>query len=617
MKSSKTLATTLTLFIIASMTLIINPNIIKKASAEEGGPLGIYITPVSNSFPVNQFFSIDVNVKNAKSIHTYDFRITWDPNILECVYILKGSWLNKGGTLTTYFIQKKNNTIGWLLVAESIQGELMQSGDGVLAKVGFKAKQEGLTALHLLNGSTLIKTYVGSTKVDSFVVPNNLTAEDASYQFPTTTITTEPQNPFQASGYSFPLNITATNLCNLTTWAMNCTWDPTVLNLTQVQEEPWNTTSSTAFNYTIHEQEGRLSLNSTLQASQGESGNRTFAMLNFTVLSKGASGINITDPSLLNVRLEESLPAPAYYNATGGYLVTRHILAITPGSFYSIAKLATEPLSIIDTSLLPGFSVDLNLTITNVENLNAWDINLTWQASVLKLLEAVEGPFLSSQNATTFVNASDIVFGRVQISCNATVGFGGNGTGVLATLRFNVTTGGTFRFDITGSSLLDVNGQEIEHVVEDFTVFDNRVHDIAISSIQLSNQTIPQNGTVTISVTLLNNGTIVENFSVTIKFGAAVIAKQYVVNLLPLETRTIQLEYNVADLPGDVYQLKVKIDFLPEEKDYSNNVVYSSITVEQGNLPADYGWVVIPAIVIIVVVGFGIAFFMIRRPKKT
>ena len=616
MKSSKTLSVILTLFIIMSITLSINPSIVKKASAEQG-PLGIYITPTSNSFAVNESFTIDVNVKNAALIHTYDFRITWNPSILECAYILKGPWLNKGGTLVTYFIQRKNNTIGWLLAAESIQGEFTQSGDGVLARVNFKVKQEGLTALHLLNGSTLIKAYYPSTAHDSFVVPYNLTGEHAYSQYPTTTITTEPQKPFQASGYSFPINITGTNLYNLTTWAMNFTWDPTVLNLTQVQEGPWNTTSPTVFNYTLYDQEGKLSLNSTAQASAGESGNRTFAMLNFTVLIKGASALNITDASLLNVRLEESLPAPAYYKATGGYLVTRHIFAITPGSFYSIAKLATEPLSIIDTSLLPGSHVDLNLTITNVENLNAWGVNLTWQASVLKLLEAVEGPFLSSQNVTTFVYASDMVFGRVQLSCNATAGFGGNGTGVLATLRFNVTTGGTFRFDITGSSLLDVNGQEIEHVVEDFTVFDNRVHDVAISSIQLSNQTIPQNGAVTISVMLLNNGTIPENLSVTIKFGAAVIAKQYVVNLLPLETRTIQLEYNVTDLPGDVYQLKVKIDYLPEEKDYSNNVVYSSITVEQGNLPADYGWVVIPAIVIIVVVGFGIAFFMIRRPKKT
>jgi hypothetical protein len=594
MKSTRTLATIiLTLMIITSATMTLNANMIKNARAQETPPTTVYISPAANSYAPGEKFNISINIQSADRIHSWILDILFDPQILNCSSPCEGPWTSQGGTYVTSFDYYINNTLGLARLTDGIRGTYTASGGGVMANVTFQVKQAGLTKLDL-NNTKMIKHFFPGTSW-AWAYPTEI---DAFFQYPSTIVAVQPSNIFEVLGVSFTTNITAINIFNMTTWAMNFTWDPTILSLQDVQEGPWNTTGSTIFNYTLSSGGDMVSLNSTIEASDGETGDRTLITMNFTVVAKGVSSLNLTDVTLLSK-----------YG-------TPHVVQILNGEFFSIAKMMTQPSSIIDKTLLPGKPVNLNLTILNVENLNTWSANLTWNPSILSLTEVTEGTFLSSQNTTTFAYVIDQQAGSVQLSCNLTAGSGANGSGVLAMFTFNVTTGGTFNFGIVDSSLTNINGGDLLHAVRG-TEFDNRIHDIAITSITLSKQTVEQEGSVTISVTILNNGSISENFSLTIKFGAAVVDKETVTNLQPLQSKTVQVEYSVGDLPGDVYKVSAKIDYLPGEENYSNNIRTSDLTVEAPPAGFTLGWDMIAAIIIIVaVVLVAVTVFMVRKRGK-
>jgi hypothetical protein len=599
MKLKKTVQIIFTLLIFLSAFSSLN--LIKKAEATD--EFKVYITPTTNSYPPSsdphQNFTITVSVNDAPGsppnigIHTYTFYIYWNPSILKCLKAVKGSWLSKSGTYITTFVPKINNTIGSIWVTESIRGEYTQAGSGTLSTITFQALQPGLTKLDL-NGTRMIKHYFPGTNIE-LLYP---TQQDSYFQYPLTTVAVQPEDTFQVQGYNFTINVTATNLYNLNTWATNITWNPSIINLTQLQEGPWNTTSPTTFNYTLYAEQGTLNLNSTLQTSNGETGNRTLATLTFQALAKGYSNINITNPVLLN-------------NAT-----IPHQLTIIPGTFISIAKISTMPRSIMDPNLKVGHEVNLNLTIINVDNLNRWNLSLTWDPNILNFTSALEGPFLNSVTATNFTVIVNQEQGFLTLNCNATAGKGVNGTGILATVKFTVKIGGNFKFRILNTTLTDVNGHDILHAVDAEVDFDNRVHDAAITAIQLSTYEAKQDQNITITVTLLNNGTVPENFTLILKFGSGVINTTSIQNVQPSTTRTVETEFTLGQLPGDVYEVRAQIAYLRNEQSYENNIMSDVLTVAA--LPQGFtiGWEIIVPIVVVIVAIVLAALYLRKKPKK-
>jgi archaellum component FlaF (FlaF/FlaG flagellin family) len=583
------------------LSAIVNPNIIREAKADP--TFRVYIAPVTNSYPPstdpNQNFTISVNVEDAPGqppnigIHTYTFYIYWNPSILKCLKVTKGPWLSKSGTYVTYFIPVINNTEGSVWVTESIRGEYTQSGSGTLATITFQPLQPGLTKLDL-NGTSMIKHYFPGT-YSEIVSPAE---EDGYFQYPLTTVSVQPEDIFQAQGYNFTANITATNLYNLNNWAMNITWNPSIVNLIEIQEAPWNTTSPTTFNYTLYAEEGTLNINSTLQTSDGETGNKTLATLTFQVLAKGSTNINIINPVLLD-------------NTT-----TPHQLTIIPGTFISIPKISTNPKSIIDPNLKVGDEVNLNLTITNVDKLNSWSLNFTWDPNILNLTSTSEGEFLQSISEKTFTATPNQEQGFLTLSWNATPDQSVNGSGILATIKFTVKIGGRFTFKILNSTLTDINGEDIEHITEAEVYFDNRVHDIAITAIQISTYEAKQNQNITITVTVLNNGTIPENFTLLLKFGRAVIATKSIENLQPSQTTTIEVEFAIKNLPGDTYEVRAQIAYLGNEQAYNNNILSDMLTVTEAPQGAPIDWGTIIPIIIVIIAILSAALYLLKKTKK-
>ena len=98
------------------------------------------------------------------------------------------------------------------------------------------------------------------------------------------------------------------------------------------------------------------------------------------------------------------------------------------------------------------FTVDIN--ITNMDNLYAWEFNVTYDTNVLTATNVIETPFLNSTGATYFNKWMNDTNGWVYAYCTLLEDIPGvTGSGDLATISFSI--------DATGSSTLDLHNTKL------------------------------------------------------------------------------------------------------------------------------------------------------------
>jgi hypothetical protein len=87
-----------------------------------------------------------------------------------------------------------------------------------------------------------------------------------------------------------------------------------------------------------------------------------------------------------------------------------------------------------------GVNFNVNVTVAEVANLYVWEMNMTFNATVLNVVNIVEGPFLQSLGSWWLDPVIDNVNGRVGAGCTLFPypEHGADGNGVLATVTFNV-----------------------------------------------------------------------------------------------------------------------------------------------------------------------------------
>lgn len=131
------------------------------------------------------------------------------------------------------------------------------------------------------------------------------------------------------------------------------------------------------------------------------------------------------------------------------------------------ATITEAPVLSIDPSTLQlpsssiGQDIEINITIANVQNLWGYSIqNLHFNSSVLNLTKVQEGPLLKSAAQTLFLwsieDTADLKQGIIGEIDNDILQFTGvNGSGVLATLTFQVISAGASPIGFGQTTLLD------------------------------------------------------------------------------------------------------------------------------------------------------------------
>ena len=136
----------------------------------------------------------------------------------------------------------------------------------------------------------------------------------------------------------------------------------------------------------------------------------------------------------------------------------------------AVPTLGIQPAS---TTVEPGDAVTLDIDISNVTDLYAFQFNLGFDPSVLTATAITEGAFLPGGGPTLFIpGAVDNVAGTIAFTADTLVSLvpGLTGSGTLATVQFNALALGTSAITLSNIFLLDSSLNLIDSSLSSGTV---------------------------------------------------------------------------------------------------------------------------------------------------
>lgn len=114
----------------------------------------IFVNPNETNVFVNEEFSIDIMARDLTELSTYEFRITFNKDVLNAISVEKGAlWNNSTYIWQSGGIDNSSGVIGFISGACASEsgpvGISVGSDGGVLVKVNFRAIAEGISAISL------------------------------------------------------------------------------------------------------------------------------------------------------------------------------------------------------------------------------------------------------------------------------------------------------------------------------------------------------------------------------------------------------------------------------------------------------------------------------------
>jgi hypothetical protein len=94
-------------------------------------------------------------------------------------------------------------------------------------------------------------------------------------------------------------------------------------------------------------------------------------------------------------------------------VVLAYVILSSPPS----TLLFVEPQTLQGTT---GQNFTINITISHVSRLYGWEVKIGWNASVLDLVDVVEGSFLKNAGLTFFTHVTNVTSGYSLIDCTLT-----------------------------------------------------------------------------------------------------------------------------------------------------------------------------------------------------
>lgn len=151
-KKSKKFLISLTLVCIALVYFIYCVDVLSFSQVTT-----LYIDPDNITVNVGQNFTVEIKVSNVSDLYGWEFKLKWNPNLMNLVDIIEGSFLKQNGD--TFFAKKVNNSEGFIIVDCTLLGNITGvSGGGTLALAQFHAKVQG-EGMITLSETTLINSY--------------------------------------------------------------------------------------------------------------------------------------------------------------------------------------------------------------------------------------------------------------------------------------------------------------------------------------------------------------------------------------------------------------------------------------------------------------------------
>ena len=265
-------------------------------------------------------------------------------------------------------------------------------------------------------------------------------------------------------------------------------------------------------------------------------------------------------------------------------------ITVNPPQVYA-CRLYVDPPEIIDPNLMPPATINVNITIDDVESMHGYEFKLGYDSDVLICIGVVVHSVLDEPHYIPNVNI-DNVAGIIMVNVTyypPAVPITTDSPGALATITFRIKAMGSSILDLYDTNIVDQTGQPITHEVEDGFVM-TLVRDVAIVDVITSRNEVFQGWIVNITVVAKNEGNLTETFDVNLYYGSDLLATYTVTDLDPNNETTFTFSWDTKDVPpchNDT--ISAEAPPIPFEVDTGDNVFedgYVKIKLE-GDIDGD------------------------------
>jgi len=313
--------------------------------------------------------------------------------------------------------------------------------------------------------------------------------------------------------------------------------------------------------------------------------------------------------------------------------------------------IAVLPRRTVDTTLTPGKNYPISI-YTNYNGSDIWgyQFSLTYNPGVLEGVEVVNGDLIKKDDVTFVAGTFDNTIGELGLTLALSENksapqpypsLNNTGPGVLANVTFTIVGEGdsSIEFDEENTQLKRTDGTNIIHLFTNldpdptqgkfldglFQNVEEVVHDMNVTKLDFSPNTVTAGEPVNINVTIKNKGTVTEEVIVTVYWGFGgnvplhLIGDPATVTIGSSENKTMSFTWDTTEVTNGTHPLVAVVDYsfvgIEDANPLDNMLkIDDAVTVKvfQGTpFPIE-----LFIIVVVVIVALVAIYIIIRRIRK-
>jgi len=536
--------------------------------------------PSKSNPSVGEIFEVNISISEVANLYDWQIMLWFKNSVLTATQALEGPFLKtKGGT---YFpppsiVNSYNATHGYVFAACTATWDPATggvNGSGVLCTIKFNGTRDGVSKLIISEkpaaGEPNFVTLLEDPDANSItfgVTITEVVIGTPPPPPPPPTIHINPQrvvDPTLTPCNMFPINVSIANATDIGSVEFKVGFNSSILNVIDVQIGdifPEGVTPTIDINNTA----GYVHFRASLSAPQALNGDGTLANITFHVENLGETAISLYETILLG-----SDGAPIIHYTSNGYF--NNML---------IAKIRVDPPEIIDPTMLPPATFQINITIEDVENLYGYMFNLTYNADILTCLMVKINVVLNQTSFNTKVLIDD-EYGFVWVKVtykSPSIPITTYEPVAIVTITFQVDAMGASPLHFESTNLTDFGGQPISHEVYD-GLFMTLIRDVAVTNVTPLRTQAYQDWLVYINITVRNEGNLTETFNVTLYYDSNIIQTATVTDLAPDEEITLTIPWFTTGVTAcHNYTIRGEAERVPYELDTADNI-YTDGTIK-------------------------------------
>jgi hypothetical protein len=565
--------------ILLAMLMLSIAAVLPKGKADVSD-VEFYITPTDNFFqtgttPVGTKFNITVMWKDSgtplNGVYSWQVMLVINTTLLNCTKAWAPTWdanyLLKPGSPNWNHPAASGLGTSAITIMGTLQAPAapVQNRSAKLAIFQLqimKAPAKGdFSCLLEIDDSDTIWSPDGNTWYDPMRTNGNYKYSSPYVPPPPAMIQVDPAritDPLLTPCHNFTVDITISSATDVYGFSFELSYNQTIIHAAEVQLGSFIPALPSQQYLWIDNVLGNLGFSAGLMPPElPRSGEGILATIKFHVEAQGNSSLHLHDIQIFD-NTNETLPS----ETRDGYFNNA-----------LVAQLYVDPPAIIDPTLLPPKTFNVNITINNVENLYGYEFNISYNKDVLTCLYVIVNDVLNETNYTPETQISNARgFGWVQVTYySPAVPITTYTPLALATICFRVKSLGATPLHLHDTSLVDSFGNPIPHEVTDGFVM-TVIHDIAVTSVTPESPWAYAGWPVNIEVVVKNLGNVSETFDVDARYNGTMISSLPVTSLAPGAETTMNFTWDTTGVSEGNYQISANATIVPYEINVANNV---------------------------------------------